>query len=64
LEAYICLEGLIKYPEYREYERESTIKSIKRMCLPDEQPFEEGGGKRCGDTPIQVTTINCSSGWA
>jgi hypothetical protein len=54
----------IKYPEYREYERESTIKSINvRMFLPDEQPFEEGGGKRCGDTPIQPTTIICSSGW-
>jgi len=33
------------------------------MCLPDEQSFEEGGGKRCGDTPIQPTTIICSSGW-
>ena len=54
----------IKYPEYREDERESTIKSINvRMFLPDEQPFEEGGGKRCGDTPIQPTTRICSSGW-
>ncbi len=54
----------IKYPEYREDERESTRKSINvRMFLPDEQSFEEGGGKRCGDTPIQPTTIICSSGW-
>ena len=35
----------IKYPEYREDERESTIKSINVwMFLPDEQSFEEGGG--------------------
>jgi len=33
------------------------------MCLPDEQSFEEGGGKRCGDTQIQPTTRICSSGW-
>jgi hypothetical protein len=54
----------IKYPEYREDERESTIKSINvRMFLPDDQSFEESVGKRCGDTPIQSTTIICSSGW-
>ena len=33
------------------------------MCLPDEQPVEEGGGNQCDDTPIQPTTENCSSGW-
>jgi len=54
----------IKYPEYREDERESTRKIINVwMFLPDEQPFEEGGGQRCGDTPIHHTTIICSSGW-
>jgi hypothetical protein len=52
----------IEYLNLKDRE-ESSTQSIESMFLPDEQPFEEGGGKRCGDTPIQPTTIICSSGW-
>jgi len=51
----------IKYPEYRE-DVPSRI-SIPSKKVLQRRSFKEGGGKPCGDIPIQPTTRICSSGW-
>jgi hypothetical protein len=42
----------------------NKVPRVWRGCaFSNKHPFKEGGGKRCGDTPIQPTTRICSSGW-